>query len=294
MKYSKDLAVIRNFMFEKFEIIWYIVISFTKHAFKSFFILFVFMTASVYAQQRMENFYISNIKEDGTKDWDVRGKEAMIYDKYVDIDEMKANYYSENDLVIMTSQKARLDKQNMNIYLKDNVQIENKEGITLLTDSLNWEREKNLVATDDWVKTSKDSMQITAEGLSADTKFEEIDFEKNVEALLPDKNNQNVTTITCSGPLEIEYKAGEAVFNEDVVAINPQVKLYSDKATLFFDTVNKEIIKIVSEGNVKIVQDSNISFSQKATYLNNEQKVILEGKPRLIYLVDEDSGPILR
>ncbi len=66
--------------------------------------------------------------------------------------------------------------------------------------------------------------------------------------------------------------------------------MFSDKATLFFDPEDKTIIKIVSEGNVKIVRDGNTTFSQKATYFSKEQKIVLEGRPRLIYYQEEDSS----
>ena len=104
---------------------------------------------------------------------------------------------------------------------------------------------------------------------------------------LPDEKSDKVTTITCSGPLEIEYQLGTAVFNKEVVVTHPEGKLFSDKATLFFDTVAKKINKIVSEGNVKIVREDNVTFAQKATYFGAEQRIVLEGRPRLIYFPEE-------
>lgn len=236
-----------------------------------------------YSQQRIKDFYLSNFKDDGTRDWEIKGKEAIIHDNYVDIDDMEAKYYAENDTISITSDEARLNKENMDIYLKNNVHIENKEGATLDTDSLNWQREQNYIETDDWVKITRDSIQVEAVGFSADTQLKKVAFKKDAEVTLLDKENGEVTTAVCSGPLEIEYSKGKAIFNKDVVVTNPHGKLYSDKATLFFDSENKEIIKIISEGNVKVVQGNNIIFSQKATYLSKEQRIVFEGRPRVIY-----------
>jgi len=246
------------------------------------------INTQAYSQQKIKDFYLSNFKDDGTQDWEVRGETAILHDNYVDIDDMKANYYTENDTILITSNEARLNKENMDVFLKDSVHIENKEGATLETDSLNWQRDQNRIETDDWVKTTRDSMQIEAAGLSADTELKKAAFKKDVEVRLPDKKTKEVTTAICSGPLEIEYNEGKAIFNEDVVVTNPQGKLYSDKATLFFDTESKEIIKIISEGNVKVVRDSNTTFSQRATYLSKEQKIVLEGRPRVIYYPDSE------
>lgn len=246
------------------------------------------MNIQAYSQQKIKDFYLSNFKDDGTQDWEVKGKFATIHDNYVDIDEMEANYYAKDDTILITSDEAKLNKENMDVYLKDNVHIENKEGATLETDSLNWQREQNHIETDDRVKTTRDSMQIEAAGLSADTQLKKAAFKKDVKVTLPDQESEEVTTAVCSGPLEIEYNEGKAIFNKDVVVTNPHGKLYSDKATLFFDTENKEITKIVSEGNVKIVRGNNVTFSQKATYLSKEQKITLEGRPRVIYYPDSE------
>ena len=253
-------------------------------------ILFLLLSSNIQAhsEQKIKDFYISNFKEDGSRDWEVEGIEAIIYDKHVDIDKMKAHYYLKDDTILITSDKARLDKGNMDVYLKDNVYIENKDGANVMTDSLNWQRQKNHIDTKDWVKVRKDSMQVEAKGLSADTQLRKADFTEDVEVTFPDEKTKQVTTVTCTGPLEIEYGLGKAVFNKNVVATHPQGKMFSDKATLYFDPAEKVIIKIVSEGNVKIIRDENTTFSQKATYLNKEQKVILEGRPRLIYYQQDD------
>lgn len=251
---------------------------------------FGFLNIQAYSQQRIKDFYLSNFKEDGQRDWELRGDEATIHEKYVDIDTMKANYYLKDDTILITSDTARLDKTNLDVYLKDNVHISNKEGATLVTDSLNWQKTKNLIETKDMVKTNRDSMQIIAKGLSADTELKKAEFKQDVEVTLPDEKTQEVARVTCSGPLEIEYSLGKAVFNDNVVATHTQGKMYSDKATLFFDTEKKEIIKIVSEGNVKIIRDRNVSYAEKATYSQRDQKLTLEGRPQIIYYPDDGEG----
>lgn len=254
--------------------------------------LFISWDIQAYSQQKIKDFFISNFKEDGSRDWEVEGTEAIIYDRYVDIDNMQAHYYLKEDTILITSDQARLNKKNMAVYLKDNVYIRNKEGATLKTDSLKWHRQNNYIRTKDWVKASRDSMEIEAKGLSADTQLRKADFKEDVEASFLDEKRQEKTVITCNGPLEIEYSLGQAVFNKDVVATHPQAKMFSDKATLFFDPESKAIIKIVSEGNVKIVREGNTTFSQKATYFSKEQKIVLEGRPRLIYYQEQDNTEI--
>lgn len=240
-----------------------------------------------YPEQKVKDFYLSNFTEDGTREWEVEGDEAIIHDEYVDIEEMKANYYPENDTILITSNKARLNKTNMDVELKEDVHISNQDGATLVTDSLNWQREKNFINTSDRVKTTRDSLQITATGLSADTQLKEADFEKDVEVIFSDAQRGGVSTATCSGPLEIEYNKGIAIFNQDVVFVDREGKLYCDKATFFFNTEDKTIIKVIAVGNVKILRGQNITYADKATYYEAGQRIVLEGRPRVIYYPQE-------
>jgi len=239
------------------------------------------------SQQKIKDFYLSNFKEDGSHEWEVEGKEAVIHDEYVDIDTMKANYYAENDTIAITSDTAKLNKENMDVNLKGNVHIENKDGLKLDTESLDWQRENNFIETEERVKTSKDNMQITAKGLAADTELKKADYKEDVEVVFPDPETGDVATATCTGPLEIEYSLGTAVFNDNVVVTHTQGKLFSDKATLFFDNEGKQIKKIISEGNVKILRGSNTTYAQKATYYGPEQRLVLEGRPRIVYFPQE-------
>lgn len=242
------------------------------------------------AAQRIKDFYLTNYKEDGAQDWEVKGDEAFIYDNHVDINQMDAKYYAKDDTVFIKSKKAKLDKQNMDVYLKEDVEIENKEGMKLETESLNWKRNENNINTQDWVKVDNKSMQITAKGMNADTEMKKVDFEENVEVMLPDKKNEKeYTMITCTGPLEIEERNGTAVFNENVVVDNKDGKLFSDKATAYFDADEKKLIKVISIGNVKIIKGENITLAQKATYFEADERLIIEGSPRVIYFPAEEN-----
>ncbi|UCC94502.1 MAG: LPS export ABC transporter periplasmic protein LptC [Candidatus Omnitrophota bacterium] len=258
------------------------------------FLVMLCLDSKGFAQQRIKDFYLSNYKENGTQDWEIQGDQATVHDKFVDIENMNAKYYYEEDTVSIKSQKAKLDKEDFAVHLEDDVHIENPEGMKLSSDSLDWKRAENKVQTADWVQAQKDEMQIRAKGFTADTKFRNVDFQEDVEVKLPNKESDTHTTITCSGPLEIEYNEGKAVFYNNVVVEDEQGKLFADKATVFFDTKKKGmkgITKIIAEQNVKIIKDENITFAEKATYLGDEGRIVLEGSPRLIYFPKQDETP---
>jgi len=183
------------------------------------------------SEQKIKDFYLSNLKEDGSKDWEVKGKEATIKDKFVDIDNMDAKYYSDKNPVYIKSDKAKLNKENMNADLKDNVELK-----------------------------------------------------------IPNKDGTYIT-ITCTGPLEMRYNDGIAIFNENVSADTQSGKLFADKTTVYFDTKDKTKMKIVAEGHVKIVKDENVAFADKATYTGDSKNVVLLGNPRLIYFSKKNETP---
>lgn len=182
----------------------------------------------VASEQKINDFYLSNLKEDGKKDWEVKGKEANIRDKFIDINKMEAKYFSNNDVISIKSDKAELNKENMHAKLLDSVELK-----------------------------------------------------------IPDKNGNGIT-INCSGPLEMKYNEGVAVFNDDVVVDSKDGKLFCDKATVYFDAKDKTKLKIVAESHVKIVKDDNIAFCDKAIYVGQERNVTLEGNPRVIYFSKKD------
>ncbi len=254
----------------------------------------LFLSSAVYSsnRQEIEDFYLSNLREDGTSDWEIKGNTAVLDGDCIDIQTMDANYYLEEDIISIKSNQARLNKKSQDMHLKGNVEIKNSQGWTLWADYLNWQQEQNHIKTSSPVKTTKSSLVVLAKGLHADSQLEKADFQKDVQVAYSDEDNHNALTINCDGPLEIEYGAGRATFKNNVVVKHQQGTLFSDTATLFFDTEEERIVKIISEGNVKIIRDNNVTFAEKATYLADEEKLTLEGNPRLIYFPHGDeSGP---
>jgi lipopolysaccharide export system protein LptA len=143
---------------------------------------------------------------------------------------MEAKYYANNDVISVKSEKAELNKENMNANLNDNVELK-----------------------------------------------------------IPDKEG-NYIIINCSGPLEMKYNEGIAIFNNNVVVDNRDGKLFCDKATVFFDTKDKTKLKIVAEGHVKIVKEDNVAFCDKAVYVGQNKNVTLEGHPKVIYFSKKDEA----
>ncbi len=230
-----------------------------------------------FAQQRIKEFYLSDWSQNKKK-WELRGKKAFIFDKYVDIEKLEAKYFLKNKIVNLKSDKGRIIKPMKEVYLKDNVKVKTNDGISLFSSSLAWKN--NLLFTEDKVELERDNLRIVAKGLKAEENLKKVNFQKEVKVRLSQEDNKVV--ITCSGPLEIDYNQAKAIFNKDVVVTSKEGKIEADKGIVYFDKSSRTIIKIVCEGNVKIEREGNVSFAEKATYLGKEKKIILEGNPRLV------------
>jgi len=252
------------------------VYCYTYSRFLLFLFLFSFITFN-FAQQQIKEFYLSDWSKKERK-WELRGKKALVFNKYVEIENLEAKYFLKNRIINLKSDKGRIIKPVEEVYLKDNVKVKTNDGINLFSSSLAWKN--NLLFTEDKVKLERDNLKIVAKGLKAEENLKKVNFQKEVKVDFYEKNNKIV--ITCSGPLEIDYNQAKAIFNKDVVVTSEEGRIEANKGVVYFDKDKQKIIKIVCEGNVKIERGNNISFAERVTYLDKEKKIILEGSPRLV------------
>lgn len=252
-------------------------------------ISFCFAAPSVFSQQKIEDFYFSNYGENGDKSWEVEGREAMVFDSRVEIDDMNATYYGKEKKVAVSAEKGTLTKPEMDTYLEKNVRVRSDDGATLFTESLNWARASNEIATEDEVVLRNGEFTVEAEGLKSRNTLKQVDFEKKVKVNLAGNEERRTITIECDGPLEVDFQTGNAVFYNKVSVDSEQGRMFSDKTTVFFDKDKKTVIKIVAEGDVKMIRDENVTFAEKAVYIEQEQKLFLEGSPRLILFPENEN-----
>ena len=231
--------------------------------------------------QQIDNFHLANYKENGAKNWEIEGKKAFIVGNRIKIKGVDAQSFQKDDVIKIKANEANFNKEAQILTLKKDVKLKNKSGATLTTDTLNWEKQKGKIYTSDEVTIRKHEMEIEGKGLEGSTNLKKAVFKENVNVKF--SRQGRFSTVTCSGPLEIDYDKGIAVFHKDVVAEDKQGKLFSDKLTVYFDQKGKKLIKMVAQGNVRIRRGDNVTFADKATYFGDNKKIILEGRPRLVF-----------
>jgi len=189
------------------------------------------------------------------------------------------------------------------------VVITTSSGARLTTDSLDWDRKKQLVSTKELVNIAKENIVTTAQGATGQPDLNKVILQKDVKVdINPEsqgkqaKGVKNKVTITCDGPLEIDYLNNVATFKNNVKVDNQESLIFSDTMDVYFIRSKKDnpsleaeaqalganIDKIIARGNVKIVRGDNVSYSEEAVYSALDKKIILRGQPRLIVYSAED------
>ncbi len=259
------------------------------------------MTAAAYAQdpgqgpetpQQFEGFDLSGYDESGAKSWDVQGDTADVFGEDISLTNINAQSYGK-DPMNLTAERGKVNKATGNMHVEQDVVITTDSGMELKTDSLDWQRNDDLVSTDDPVQLNREGMEATGKGARARPGLNEARINEDVTVTMDTRNedgSKRKIVITCDGPLEIDYQNQKAVFNTNVVARETDRELHADKMEVFFNTETSQITEMICTGHVVIVQGKNKTVSDKAVYSAVEQKLTLSGRPKLILLTEEGEG----
>ncbi len=252
-------------------------------------------TESAPASQQLQGFNLNGYNNTGQKAWDVNGTKADISDTNVQITNVDANFYGKEN-TNLKSDHGTIDKTNGNIHLQDNVVVTADRGTQMTTDTLNWNRDKDLVTTQDPVKIVDQQGVVTGQGLSAHPNLKKAQINKDVKAVVktnPDEPaNPQIVTITSDGPMQMDQVKMYAVFNVHVVAIDQSTgrELHADKMEIWFDQATKHIKKAICTGHVKAIQGPNVSYSDQMIYIGDTQVLTMIGRPKIVFDTGSTKG----
>lgn len=207
--------------------------------------------ASDDVQHKIMSFNLEGLTDKGTKNWDVTGKSAeSITETKVRLNDIVANAYGEEAQATITADKGIYDKTKNNVTLEDHVKA-------------------TIVNTRN---AASDLMDLSGDP-SKDRPNPSGDNEKT---------EKTKTVITCDGEVVFDYENNQAFFNKNVKVKTEDGNIDADRITVYLDRSTRKITNIVAEGNVKITSGENVTYSEKATYIEADKKVMLTGRPRLV------------
>ena len=268
-----------------------------------FFLLFSFIFSSFSfaeekkepAQQEVKDFSFVQYKEGGDQKWKLNGQSAEVVENKVNIDHLSALSFGQGTTLKLKANQGSFDKGDNLVHLKDNVVAATTDGTKLTTDSLLWDAETKNVSTDSAVNIKRPDMQISGTGAVCDLEGKTAELKQNINARLTSGENALLgampgnsgrqaqqTTITCDGPLELNYKQNRAFFHGNVKVEDSRGNIIADRIDVYFNPQTRRVKCVVARGNVKIINGENITYSEKAIYLVDQGRVILPNRPKLI------------
>ncbi|MBF0593684.1 MAG: LPS export ABC transporter periplasmic protein LptC [Candidatus Omnitrophica bacterium] len=241
---------------------------------------------SAETSQQIEGFNLQGYSDNGTKSWDIKGDKADIVGNSVAVTNVNANSYGQEDMNL-TAKRGTIDKVTGDVNLQQDVVITAERGSVMKTDTLDWQRQKDLVKTDDPVTIEDKSMRVQGIGMEAHPSMKDAKLKSDVMADIQAESNahtNNRIQITSDGPMELDQTSMTAVFTVNVVATEPSSgrQLKADRMVVLFDDQTKKIKQITCTGNVEVQQGNNITHSESLVYRADDQKMILTGRPKLL------------
>jgi LPS export ABC transporter protein LptC len=272
-----------------------------------FFFLFLSLTYNLIAEeteQQLSDFNLSGFSDKGKKSWEISGKSADIFSENIKIKNLSAKLYRDEEDVQLKAEEADFNKTSGFLSLKKDVIITTSKGGSLTTETLDWDRTQQVISTKDRVDIKRNNIIASALGAFAHTDLKKISLEKEVSVQISPKDenilSSNPTeriTITCDGPMEIDYDKNIAIFYNNVKVVKEDIQIYCDRLEVEFlkESIKKtqtsgsetQIKNILASGNVRIIRGDNISFSNEAVYQPQDKKIVLKGSPRLIIYPEE-------
>lgn len=242
--------------------------------------------------QQFEGFNLQGYTQDGEKSWTVNGDNADILGDKIKISNVAGESYGD-EKVNLTAETGTIDQVSGIIHLERDVVITSERGTQLTTDSLDWNRNEDLVKTKDDVLITDKDMTMAGTGMEAHPGMKTAQIDQDVTVTMdtqPDPEVTSTITITSDGPMEIDQNKAYAVFEDNVVAVQADQTLKADRMEIYFDEAQKGIKNMVCTGHVVIIRGANQSFADKAVYNGEEKRLTLSGRPKLILVTEGDNA----
>jgi lipopolysaccharide export system protein LptC len=134
----------------------------------------------------LNNFEYRDVKE-GNARWTVRATTARYFEDRQEtvLSEVNALFFlKDGGQVNLLGDEGVLNNDNNNIRIRGNVRVLHEDGYKLLTDSLAYERDKELIHTDDPVYIEGQDFNLKGLGMRLDLKKRKLSILQNIETIV--------------------------------------------------------------------------------------------------------------
>lgn len=80
------------------------------------------------------------------------------------------------------------------------------------------------------------------------------------------QDNSGLPIVVTADSLAVDQDAGTAIFTDNVIAEQGEMRLTSDEATVYYDQATSEITEVVAIGNVVLISGTDAAEGDRADY----------------------------
>jgi len=240
--------------------------------------------------QSVLEFDLFGYTDRGDKKWQIHGKKAEACGDVVKVKSIIAKTFDDKK-INLSADEGYYNRSKKNVVLQNHVVVTTDDGVELKTDRLIWFNDRNILQTDKRIVVTRENVKTVSKGAVAFPQSKKINLLGSVK--ITQDNKDNKITISCDGPLNIDYAANIAKLHDNVIIVDAEKTIYSDYMEVYFDTETKDIVKAIAKQNVKITKDKNITTCEEATYYAKEGRIVLTGKPKIVFYTDEDTNAFI-
>ncbi|MDD4203182.1 MAG: LPS export ABC transporter periplasmic protein LptC [Candidatus Omnitrophica bacterium] len=199
-------------------------------------------------EQEVQHFKLEGFSKDNKNKWAVEGGFANIVDPNIILDTIQGSSISEDMTVNIKSDSGVYNRQTKETELTGNVVISLSDGGQVFMDHAKWNPQTEKIETDSPVKIVHSGVIIDGLGGMVKVQEEWAILYKNITM-----KDLEQRIITCDGPLEVVYSENRAILNNNVLIIDPEGTMRSDKVIVHFDEDKRAITEVEWIGNVEAV-----------------------------------------
>jgi len=197
---------------------------------------------------KVYHFRLEGLTKEGKDQWYLEGKFAKVVGSDVIIRDIKGEGSKGDIEAVLIADGGVYNKETGVTELKGNVLIATSDNGRISMDYARWDTSKEEITTDSDVKIEHSGITLDGTGAIVKPNQEWAELTKNIKAIDSTKR-----IITCEGPLQVNYKKRVAIFNNNVVIVDPEGKICAEKLIAYFNPDTREIERLEWIGDVKAV-----------------------------------------
>lgn len=240
----------------------------------------------------VSTFSLVGHTETGRKKWEVQGETADLMSEVVDLSPVRATSFGQVELKL-AAERGRFHKATHDVHLEGDVVATTSDGAVLTTQSLDWEQERQMGRTPDWVRVTRPGMTAVGLGGVGFPKLKKVRLERQVTVTLQDPKGK--TVITCDGPMEVDYRRRHARFLRNVRVEDAQGVILADRLDIALEAASNRMEEATFWGHVQIHHGEEVARANRVNYWQPLGRIRLVGHPKLVLFTPEErlaeSGP---